>query len=382
MLDSLKYCRPDIADMAQSCLRCGICVQECAFLERYGNPGNLAESCYKNPVVLAGYSFECSLCGLCASVCPEKLDPSSMFRTLRKELVKHNQEDFKAYQSLLNYEAKGTSEKYTLYHLPEDCDTVFFPGCTLPGTRPDTTLKTYEYLQRHVSNLGIILDCCSNPSHDLGRDFQFQKMFSQLKTCLLDYEITTVVLACPNCYKIFNTYAGEFEVKTVYEIIAAETVDDIADVIGELVIHDPCPTRFDKHIQDSVRSIIRVCGFEVVDTPHSKDKTFCCGEGGGVACMSPDLSSEWTLKRVNESEGHRIATYCAGCVNMLSKNTDSFHLLDLFFDQKKTLAGKAKVSRAPFTYWNRLKLKKKIRKLSEAKIKPASLLSSLTRILH
>lgn len=36
------------------------------------------------------------------------------------------------------------------------------------------------------------------------------------------------------------------------------------------------------------------------------------------------------------------------------------HLLDLFFEPGKTISGTVRVSKAPFTYLNRLQLKKKL----------------------
>jgi len=51
-------------------------------------------------------------------------------------------------------------------------------------------------------------------------------------------------------------------------------------------------------------------------------------------------------------------------VNLLAKKADTFHVLDLFFDPERTMAGKAKISKAPFTYLNRLKLKKRLKQKS------------------
>ena len=63
-----------------------------------------------------------------------------------------------------------------------------------------------------------------------------------------------------------------------------------------------------------------------------------------------------------QGEGRRIITYCAGCANFLDKIGPTAHLLDLLFDPAATLNGKAKVARSPFTYINRLLLKRRFRK--------------------
>jgi len=47
---------------------------------------------------------------------------------------------------------------------------------------------------------------------------------------------------------------------------------------------------------------------------------------------------------------------------MLSRVAPTDHLADLLFDPERTLAGKARVSKAPFTYLNRLRLKKHLQR--------------------
>jgi len=102
-------------------------------------------------------------------------------------------------------------------HLPEACQTILFPGCTLTGTRPDTTLKLLNYLKKIYPRLGIVLDCCCKPSHDLGRQTFFHEMFSEMQKYLIDHGIKNVITACPNCYQMFNHYGSPLEVTTEIE---------------------------------------------------------------------------------------------------------------------------------------------------------------------
>ena len=62
--------------------------------------------------------------------------------------------------------------------------------------------------------------------------------------------------------------------------------------------------------------------------------------------------------RKNEADGRRIITYCAGCVQALGGHTPTNHLVDILFAPDQTLAGKKKGAGAPFTYLNRLRLKR------------------------
>ncbi len=358
------------ADMIRkNCDGCDLCLKECTFLTHHGTPGIISKKYIVDSERWGLVSFECSLCGLCSAVCPKGLDPAGMFLDFRRRTVVSGGVDISVHRRLLNYETKGTSKKYTLYSLPENCDTIFFPGCSLAGTRPDNTLKTYQYLKKHKETIGIVLDCCTKPSHDLGLQENFGKMFFQLKRYLAENGIHTVVVACPSCFDIFNAHAPELTVETVYDIMAGKGLEDECRVTGDVTIHDPCSVRFENKIHESVRSLVRAKGLSIVDTPHKKNMTFCCGEGGDVACVSPEFARVWTTKRVHEAHSKRIVSYCAGCVKSLSKNSEAFHILDLIFDPEKTMSGKVTVSKAPFTYLNRIALKKKL------KVQPAKTIS-------
>ncbi len=270
---------------------------------------------------------------------------------------------YKQHRKIRNYEKKGTSNKYSLYSLPKECDTIFFPGCSLPGTRPEITKKALEYLKKSIPNLGIVLDCCTKPSHDLGRQEYFTEMFAEMKTYLLHHGIRKVILACPSCYTIFSTYANNFEVQTIYELMVENGFQLTSRLAGSITIHDPCTMRLENKIQESVRTLITTTGLELVEPPHSKESAYCCGEGGAVSCVTPQFAKRWTEKRLKESSGQQICSYCAGCVNFFSNSQRSFHILDLLFAPEKTLTGTLKISKAPFTYLNRLQLKRSLKKI-------------------
>jgi heterodisulfide reductase subunit B len=70
-------------------------------------------------------------------------------------------------------------------------------------------------LKETIPGLGIVLDCCSKPSHDLGREKVFQLMFGELKDYLFENGARNVLVACPNCHKVFKDYGDGLTVKTV-----------------------------------------------------------------------------------------------------------------------------------------------------------------------
>ena len=360
---SLRDAAPDAAvaarALAAGCTRCGACAATCAFLQKHGLPGDIAQAALEGGG--GGLAYECSLCGLCGAVCPEGLAPADFFLALRRAAAASGGLDLARYKVLLGYEARGHSRLFSWRGLPPGCDAVFFPGCTLPGTRPAATWRIFHELRRHYPRLGVMLDCCHKPSHDLGRQAFFAERLADVLAPLREYGVSTVLVACPNCHKVFANYAAPLKVRTVYEVFAERGLSMSARLRGEVTVHDPCPLRGAPAVQEAVRGLLAGAGLDVAEMRHSRSRTLCCGEGGAVSCAAPELSAAWGRKRRKEAGGRRVVAYCAGCAGFLSRTGPAAHLADLLFSPDG--AGRARVWRAPFTYLNRLLLKRRFRRL-------------------
>ncbi|MFH1154822.1 MAG: (Fe-S)-binding protein [Pseudomonadota bacterium] len=349
--------------IAGACKRCTRCTNECAFLSEHGTPGSIAARYLSGSQTDTTLPFQCNLCGLCTSVCPQSLDPSAMFLVLRQQEFARTLETLPNHSGILAYEQKGCSSLYSLYRFPRGCDTVFFPGCTFAGTRPGITRRAYAFLQDQIPGIGIILDCCTKPSHDLGRTQFFTRTFDGLKEVLEANNIHRVVTVCPSCHEIFKKHAPDIRAVTIYEILSQSGPGQaFPSNKGIVTVHDPCVSRFDIPVQDAVRSLIRDMGFSIREMAHSRTSTVCCGEGGAACHVSPKFSNQWGLTRMEEAGRDPVITYCAGCTSTLGRNLQADHILDHLFSQSRNDTLPFKVSRPPMTYANRLILKQRLKK--------------------
>jgi Fe-S oxidoreductase len=346
----------------EECTRCNLCVEQCAFLRKYGNPAEIAAAFDCHDQNFLNLPFECCLCELCTTMCPAGLNPAKIFLKMRREVVSRDGFNFSRHKALLDYEKRGISKGYTYYAFPRKCDTVFFPGCTLAGTRPKQTFRLFNYLRDHFPNIGVVLDCCCKPSHDLGRHSSFKEIFDEMKHYLEEKKIKKIFLACPGCYKIFKKYGGSFHVETVYEIMSQKGLPGSNNVSGSVCIHDPCVARFDEKIHTAIRHLVMSTGLHVWEMAHSGKNTLCCGEGGGVNLINPELSRNWACLRAKEAHDEKIITYCAGCCAILSKVASVCHIIDLIFEPQAAISGMVKVYRTPMTYLNRILLKRRLKK--------------------
>ena len=352
-----------LREISEGCIECNICVKQCAFLKKYGTPKKIADNWQLRNEESLSMPFACSLCSLCSAVCPVKIDPRKMFLEMRRYAVAADRVDFKKQRLLLNFEKRGTSKRYSFYGLPTNCDTVLFPGCALAGSRPRLVMQLFDHLQKFFPSLGIVLDCCTKPSHDLGRAAYFHAMFAEMQQYFVNHGIKTVLAACPSCLAVFKQYGKGLTIRSVYEILAREDWQpEIQYPSVPVTVQDSCVARFETDMQYSVRKLIQARGIAFEEMKHHGKKTLCCGEGGGAHFVAPELAGNWCKMRTSEVGGKRIITYCAGCAHFLSKVGPTAHLLDLIFDPAATLAGGAKVAKSPFTYLHRILLKSKFKR--------------------
>ncbi|MCG6877591.1 MAG: (Fe-S)-binding protein [Deltaproteobacteria bacterium] len=344
------------------CVECGLCQIECRFLQEYGSPKQIADGFDLLKEAHRTMAYACSLCHLCTAVCPKGLNPAAMFLEMRRAAVKYGLGPYPQHKRILDYELRGVSRRYTWYGLPAGCETVFFPGCTFTGTRPETTLAFYRYLKQYIPSAGIILDCCAKPSHDLGRQQRFQALFNEMKGFLIENGVKKVIVACPNCHQIFKQYAGEIAVATAYEFMANDGIPTRREHPEAVTVHDPCALRFEAPVQLAVRQLLKKQGLTVQEMRHHGRNTLCCGEGGSAGCLAPELSEQWGILRKKEGNGRRTFTYCAGCVSNMRRRMPTGHLLDLMFEPEKALKGRNRVLGAPLTYLARLWVKKRLKR--------------------
>ena len=283
-----------------------------------------------------------------------------MFLAMRRQLVAVGRGPLKEHRTIRTYEKRGSSSLFSWYYFPPACETIFFPGCALPGNHSQALTRLFAVLQKQIPAIGLVFDCCTKPSHDLGDHAHFEKMFGELCTVLQNNGVKKVLVACPNCHRIFREYGRQFKLQTVYEALAGTRLETVPE--KEITVHDPCGVRHVESVQQGIRALLAEQGFQIREMKHHGKKSFCCGEGGSAGFVKPDFAKKWTAKRVAEAEDTTIVSYCAGCTHFLGKNTETYHLLDLLLLPAEDLQKKSWISKAYLIYWNRYRLKKKLQK--------------------
>jgi glutamate synthase (NADPH/NADH) small chain len=300
----------------------------------------------KNIISVPGKSYRtftkflnaCSLCGLCGVVCPTDLDLSVVNGQARRIMCEKGFMPPAIHEFALQDMESSSIEPSGLTRNQPGHDSssyLFFPGCQLTASAPQNVERAYRFLMERLGGgVGLMLRCCGAPALWSGRQEDFSTMTDGFSQRWADLGSPTVILACPTCSLMFGRELPDIPVVSLWEVLDSHGLPDRAPS-GEgrtLAVHDSCTARFARDMQDSVRSLLTGLGYDLEELSYSRELTKCCGYGGLLYQVNPELTKKVIRSRVEESDTDYV-TYCSNCRDFFAGEAKpAYHVLDLVFD--------------------------------------------------
>jgi Fe-S oxidoreductase len=350
----------EVDNVISGCTQCKSCQAGCPFLSQLDlTPKDIVDWFVEGQdVVEAVYS--CALCGLCKFTCPNGLNPAEAFLEMRKTLVNLKKGPLTAHRPIYTYKKLNI---YTLYKdkyreksmlsikdvykcgSKDKFDYVFFPGCALSTFAPGIVEKTLDLLNSKFGSVGLFLECCGRPLEELGLTEKFSENISLLKTNLDKMGSPMIITSCPLCFHTLKRNLTGHQVNSVYELLKDQKFK--LKVSGNVALRDSCPFRYYPDQLDNVREIFSLNNVDLTDLEFNGVKTVCCGAGGGIAWVSPDISksfSELVVSDIKKRNIKTLVTYCETCALTLAPvasvhGINVFHILDLITGHKQDYLG-------------------------------------------
>lgn len=341
------YTTEEALQEANRCLLCECreCVKTCEYLDHYHSyPKRYVHDVYNNLAIVMGIHRanklinSCSLCGLCAEVCPNNLNMGEVCHEARQLMVEKGKMPLSAHEFALQDMQFSNSDHFALVrHQPgfNSSETVFFPSCQLAASSPHYVAKIYQFLCEKISGgVALMLGCCGAPANWAGQKVLFKETIGKIEGNWRALGRPKVVTACPTCFSMFKNHLPELPVEnlvTLFDQIAIPTNRRAAVSPKTLAIHDSCTTRHEVELQNSVRNILEKLGHTIEELPYSRDYTTCCGYGGLMIYANKEVAHKVINRRITESDTDYLA-YCVMCRdNFASQGKRVYHLLDLIF---------------------------------------------------
>ncbi|MGB6688829.1 MAG: (Fe-S)-binding protein, partial [Terracidiphilus sp.] len=165
--------------------------------------------------------------------------------------------------------------------------------------------------------------CTGDPVRRLGNDLVFQQLAESNLETLQQNRVKKIVSICPHCVRTIQEDWKEFgappQIEHHSEFLARHA-DKLPKQTGpekqngheKIVFHDPCYLGRYRNIYDEPRQVAALAG-DLVEAPRNRERSFCCGAGGGLAFLGEEKGQRVSQVRAAELVATGASTVAAAC---------------------------------------------------------------------
>ncbi len=311
--------------------------------------------------------WECTTCGACMEVCPVFIEHVPKIVGMRRNLVEMKSTFPGEVQSLFeNMEnrsnpwgiipaerGKWVTETDVPPFEKNQTECLFYVGCT--GAFDTRNKRNTLALTNIFNNAGIswgVLGkeekCCGDSLRRLGNEYVFEQMAKENAALFQDLGVKKIVTQCPHCYNTLKNDYRQFGLNLdvshysefILDLIKAGKIKLKASAgLGRVVYHDSCYLGRYNGVYDQPRELIKLSsGHTPLEMERHRQRSFCCGAGGGHMWMEENADTRINMERVRQALQQKpdtICVCCPYCVTMIEdgltdlKVTDNIAVLDL-----------------------------------------------------
>jgi Fe-S oxidoreductase/anaerobic glycerol-3-phosphate dehydrogenase len=328
----------------EGCLGCEVCSSVCPVLAEsivvgdwYPGPRGLGGLSRSGPLLeAAGDPLSlCTLCGACSAACPVGARNHETVAGLRSRLLSEHPgaapEPHRKLPEVLESHGNvyGTELEPVEGPRRTDAEIAFFPGCSLSYFERESAASTVRLLE----GLGVPLSvvdgvCCGGPLDVLGLEPPASAV-ERNREAVRRTGASVVTAACPRCA---HRLAHDLDIEGVRVEHTLETLDRLLEgspaaeslrekLSGTVVTyHDPCELGRYRGLYDNARRVLESVGVSLVEMERARDRSACCGAGGGLRSVNPRLSREISRRRISEAVetgAGVLLTECPSCLHNL-----------------------------------------------------------------
>ena len=220
-------------------------------------------------------------------------------------------------------------------------NTLYYPGCLTKFALKDIQDNYEEILKREGIDFIKLSEkelCCGSPVKNAGGDKLFREMAKKNLKIFKNHSVDRIITNCPACALVFKKKYKEMlgdswdiEVLHMSEVISKKTLKKL-ELEGVVTYHDSCHLGRGLKLYDEPREIIKKTGLEIKEMDLNREKSYCCGAGGGVKTNNPELSNRIAGDRIEQAmktKAEVLLSACPMCYAQFKENGKDFEAKEL-----------------------------------------------------
>ncbi len=204
-----------------------------------------------------------------------------------------------------------------------------WPGCHTKNEKGSGILKALLRLIIHAGLSPVVLEpprCCAGPDRLLGNEAFFVEAVQANLAYLKPFEGMLVVTPCPHCYTTLKyeypvNVTLKHHVQFLQELHGRGLLPPLSGKALKLTYHDPCFLgRYHAGYEAPRQILSDLPGVELLEMKQSRQKSHCCGSGGGtVMTGSAEENARKRLRQAQATGAELLVTSCPYCRESLQR---------------------------------------------------------------
>jgi heterodisulfide reductase subunit D len=345
-------------DEVAKCNKCGFCLPNCPIYLAEGKESSAPRG--RNAITRAVIEgrlawseeieksiFTCLGCGACTAACFPKVETRELVFRDRECLVGEG-----LYPKIAERVARFLEEKHNITDddneergewqelirdLPEHAfekahaEVIFFVGCVasffpMAQKIPANMARILQRADVDFTILGGEEWCCGFPLIGAGMPDKVQTLMEHNMKKVEEVGAKAVVFTCPSCYHTWkHLYAPDvklYHASQLLDKMIKEKQIDLKEINATVTFHDPCDLGRNSGVFEEPRDVLKaIPGLKLVELAHNRQLSMCCGGGGNVEMVNPELTAkvaQMKLDEIADTGADMVVSSCQQCLRTIA----------------------------------------------------------------